>query len=104
MPKVKHAVVLRLKRETTPEKVQEIFQALEAMRAKVPGLLDYSGGSYSSPEGLNQGFTHGFVMTFADEASRNTYLSHPDHEIVKGLIIPWLDGGLAGVIAFDWLM
>jgi hypothetical protein len=103
MPKVKHAVVMRLKREITPEKVREIFGTLEGLRSKIPGLLDFSGGAYSSPEGLNQGFTHGFVMTFADEASRNGYLTHPDHEAVKTLIIPWLDGGLAGVVALDWL-
>jgi hypothetical protein len=103
MAQVKHAVVLRLKQETTSGKVREILQALDGLREKVPGLLNFSGGSYSSPEGLNQGFTHGFVMTFADEASRNGYLTHPDHEAVKLLILPWLEGGLAGVVAFDWL-
>lgn len=103
MARVKHVVVLRYRRDIPPEKVREIFAALDKLRRQVPGLLDFSGGSYSSPEGLHKGFTHGFVMTFADEASRNGYLAHPDHEAVKALIIPWLDGGLDGVVAFDWL-
>ncbi len=103
MAKVKHAVVVRLKPETPEETTRALFRALDDLRHTIPGLLDFSGGSYSSPEGLNQGFTHGFVMTFADEASRDAYLTHPDHEAAKALIIPWLDGGLTGVIALDWL-
>lgn len=103
MARVKHAVLLRFKAETSPQQVREIFAALDRLRRQVPGLLDFSGSSYSSPEGLHKGFTHGFVMTFADEVSRNGYLTHPDHEAVKTLILPWLDGGLEGVVAFDWL-
>jgi hypothetical protein len=104
MAKVKHAVIFKLKSSTTMTQIREIFTALDGLRSKIPGLLDFSGGPYSSPEGLNQGFTHGFVMTFADEQSRDVYLNHPEHEVVKHRIIPHLEGGLAGVIAFDWLM
>lgn len=104
MPQVKHTVLLKLKPETPPAKISEIFQALDGLREKIPGLLDFSGGPYSSPEGLNKGFTHGFVMTFADEKSRDAYLPHPDHEVVKAMIVPWLVGGLDGVVAFDWLV
>ena len=103
MARVKHVVLLRFKPETSEETVASIFRSLDGLRNKIPGLLDFSGGPYSSPEGLNRGFTHGFVMTFADESSRDQYLPHPDHEVVKQQIVPWLDGGLDGVIAFDWL-
>jgi len=102
MPQVKHAVLLRFKPGTPPAAVQSLFKTLDGLRTKVPGLLDFSGGPYSSPEGLNKGFTHGFIMTFADAASRDGYLPHPDHEIVKQQILPHLDGGVDGVIAFDW--
>lgn len=107
MPRVKHVVLLRLRRDVAPRTINDLFAALAALQGKIPGLLDYSGGPYSSPEGLHQGFTHGFVMTFADEASRDGYLPHPDHEAVKQQIIPLLDGGvsgdpLSGAVAFDW--
>lgn len=102
MPRFKHVVLVRLKPETTPAKISEIFQTLGNLRDRIPGLLDFTHGPYSSPEGLNQGFTHGFIMTFASEAARNDYLAHPEHDAVKNLIIPWLDGGLNGVVAFDW--
>lgn len=102
MPQIKHAVIMKFKRSTSPQKIREIFTALIGLRRVVPGLLDFSGGPYSSSEGLNQGFTHGFVMTFADAASRDGYIPHPEHEKVKKLIVPELEGGIAGVVAFDW--
>lgn len=103
MAQVKHVVLLRLKAGLQPAKVQEIFTALAGLQKKIPGILDFCWGPYSSHEGLNKGFTHGFIMTFASEAARDTYLPHPDHEVVKALILPELDGGLDGVVAFDFL-
>ena len=102
MPQIKHAVLMRFKPSTSGQKVREIFAALAGLRRVIPGLLDFSGGPYSSTEGLQQGFTHGFVMTFADAASRDGYIPHPEHEKVKQLIVPELEGGIKGVIAFDW--
>ena len=104
MPQVKHVVLIRLKPDLRPEEVDALFDALAGLVDKIPGLLDFSGGPYSSPEGLNQGFTHGFVMTFADEASRDAYLPHPDHEQVKSMALQALDGGLDALVCFDWLV
>ncbi|GMU24242.1 MAG: hypothetical protein AMXMBFR13_43180 [Phycisphaerae bacterium] len=103
MPQVKHVVLLRFKPGTSQQQVDQIFAALAGLQSKIPGLLDFSGGPYSSGEGLNRGFTHGFVMTFADEASRDGYLPHPEHEKVKAIIQPNLQNGMDGVVAFDWL-
>lgn len=103
MPQVKHVVLMKVRSQTPVEQIEKIFRDLAGLVGQVPGLLDFSGGPYCSTEGLSQGFTHGFVMTFADEASRDGYLPHPLHEQVKGQIVAVLDGGLAGVVAFDWL-
>ena len=65
-------------------------------------VVDITSGPYESPEGLNQGFTHAFVVTFAEEGFRDAYLEHPDHEIVKQMIVKQLAGNLANVIAFDF--
>jgi len=102
MPKVKHVALMRLKPQVTEAEAEALLAELAALQEKIPGLLDFSSGPYSSSEGLSKGFTHGFVMTFADEAARDAYLPHPDHERVKQRIIPLLDGGLDGVVVFDW--
>jgi hypothetical protein len=100
---VKHVALIRFRPDISQGTIDELFRALAGLRRTIPGLLDFSGGPYSSPEGLSKGFTHGFVMTFADEASRDAYLPHPDHERVKQQILPLLDGGLEGVVVFDWV-
>lgn len=102
MPEVKHMVLLRLKPSTTKEEIAEIFEGLDDLVGKIPGLVDVCGGPYSSPEGLHKGFTHGFVMTFTDPESRDVYLTHPDHEVVKEKIVACLAAGLGDVIAFDF--
>lgn len=102
MPEIKHMVLLRLKPSTTRETIADIFEGLDDLVGKIPGLKDVCGGPYSSPEGLHKGFTHGFVMTFADAESRDVYLTHPDHEVVKEKIVTCLAAGLGDVIAFDF--
>jgi hypothetical protein len=42
-------------------------------------------------------------MTFEDAASRDAYLPHPEHEKVKESVLAILDGGLDGVVAFDFV-
>jgi len=101
MSKVKHVVLLKFK-SSAKEKIDEAMAALASLKEKIPGLLDFSGGRNTSQEGLSKGFTHGFVMTFEDEASRDAYLPHPEHEKVKELVFGLLDGGLEGVQAMDW--
>ena len=93
-----HAVLLKMKPGVSQSKIDEIFRELAALKGLIPGLESFSGGPYSSHEGLNQGYTHGFIMTFRDAQARDAYLPHPEHERVKAIIVPNLDG----VIAFDW--
>jgi len=66
-------------------------------------LIGFQGGIYHSTEGLLQGYTHGFTMTFADEAARDGYLPHPLHQAVVAKLLPMLEGGVDGVVAFDFI-
>lgn len=97
-----HMVLLRIRKDVAKQKIQALFADLAALKNKIPGLQSFSGGPYLSPEGLHKGFTHGFCMTFADEKARDRYLTAPDHEKVKKSVLVLLDGGLDGVIAFDY--
>jgi hypothetical protein len=99
---ITHLVLLRLKKDLSEKDVDRVFAELAGLRDKIPGLTSFSGGPYSSPEGLNRDFTHAFVMTFRDERSRDAYLPHPAHERVKEIVLGALDGGIDGVIAFDF--
>ena len=98
MPQIQHMVLVKIKPEVTPEKITELFSQLAKLQHLIPGITYFSGGSYSSSEGLNQGYTHGFLMTFESVDARDAYLPHPEHERVKATLLPCIDG----VIAFDF--
>ncbi len=102
MSQYKHIVLLRLKPQTTREEIAEIFEALDELPEKISGIDDISSGPYESPEGMHKGFTHAFIVTFADAESRDAYLEHPAHHAFKQLVLKQLAGGLADVIAFDF--
>ncbi len=95
--KIYHVVLVKFPASKT-HRAAELLAALEAFRQRLPGFLSLTGGPYSSPEGLNQGYTHGLVMTFADTATRDIYLTHPGHEKIKQAFLPDLEG----VVAFDF--
>jgi hypothetical protein len=97
MKEIRHIVLIRFS-AAKAHRMPELYAALDGLRKVVAGFVAIEGGAYSSPEGLNQGFTHGFIMTFTDAASRDAYLNHPEHEKVKQGFLPDLEA----VIAFDF--
>jgi hypothetical protein len=97
MTTIYHLVLLKFAPQKL-DRVAPLFADLESLRKKIPGFLTITGGPYASPEGANQGYTHGIVMTFVDAATRDHYLTHPDHEKLKQAFLPDLEG----VIAFDF--
>ncbi len=95
---VRHYGMFQFHPEVTPDQIDECFTEMCAMVGRIPGLLSMEHGPYDSPEGLNDGYTHGFVMTFDNGASRDAYLPHEEHERVKLIVVP----RLARVVVFDF--
>ena len=91
MAKVKHIVLFSFKAEATEEQRNKCFDELLNLSESVPGIEDYVCGPNNSPEGLNQGYDHGFVMTFTDAATRDAYLTHPDHDRAKTEVLPHVE-------------
>lgn len=99
---IMHMVLLKIRKDASPAEIGRVFDALAALKTKIPGMLSFSGGPYSSPENFEKGYTHGFSMVFRDAQSRDVYLPHPEHEKVKAQVLPLLQGGLEGAVAFDY--
>lgn len=76
---LRHVVLFRWKAETSPEKINAIEDAFRALPAGIPQIADFEWGRDVSVQGLSQGFTHCFVVTFASEADRDIYATHPEH-------------------------
>ncbi|HRI79955.1 MAG TPA: Dabb family protein [Cyclobacteriaceae bacterium] len=77
---VKHIVVFRYKSTATPQQITEVTEAFKALKNKIPGIVSFEYGVNNSPEKLNKGFTHVYLLTFEDAAARDAYLPHPEHK------------------------
>ena len=98
MPQIQHMVLLKFKPQVTPEQIDQVFSLQAELQQLIPGITYFSGGPYSSPEGLNQGYTHGFLMTFESVEARDAFVPHPEHERVKAVFFELLESA----IAFDF--
>lgn len=77
---LRHAVFFSFRESTTEAEIQEVVEAFRALPSKIDAIIDFSWGTNNSPEQLNDGFTHCFLLTFKDEAGRAEYLPHPAHK------------------------
>ena len=77
---VKHVVVFKYKATATPAQITEVTEAFKALKKTIPGILSFEYGTNNSPENLNKGFTHIYLLTFKDAAARDAYLPHPEHK------------------------
>jgi hypothetical protein len=98
---IRHTVLVKFPAHVRPEAIGALFGALDDLRAVVPGMLRFAGGANVSPEGLARGFTHAFVVDFADAAARDAYLVHPAHQAAGARLVKAAEGGIDGLIVVD---
>jgi hypothetical protein len=94
MSKVKHIVLLKFKDGTSEEQISKLFDDFLDLSESIEGIDDYVAGSNSSPEGLNEGMTHGAIITFKDAAARDAYVTHAEHERFKTMAMGLVDKAL----------
>ena len=85
---LRHVVLVKFKADLTKEQVQETVDAFRALPKKIDAIKAFEYGTDNSPEMLAAGFTHCFLLTFADEKGRDAYLPHAAHEEFKKLALP----------------
>ncbi|KAI8819252.1 uncharacterized protein EV422DRAFT_535708 [Fimicolochytrium jonesii] len=103
MPPVHHFVSFKYKPTLASPEISASVRHFTSLNTSVtrpdgtPLIRSFIRGENSSPEGLHQGHTHGFLLVFASTDDRDTYLAHPAHvkfaTEVKGMV--------DGVYVFD---
>ena len=78
---LRHVVLFSFKDGIEEIQLQEIIRSFENLEHSIDFVKSIEWGVNESPEGLNKGFTHCFIVTFDNDASRNAYLIHPSHLI-----------------------
>ena len=79
-PVIRHVVVFKYKATATAAQIAEVTAGFRAMKDKIPGILSFEQGKNISPEKLDQGFNHVYLVTFSSVAARDAFLPHPDHK------------------------
>src|SRR5215472_7992563 len=74
---ITHVVLLQPKVSTTNEQLTAFLQHVQALQEKIPGILSISAGTNRSV--YHEGFTHGIIMRFVDEAHLQAHHTHPAH-------------------------
>ncbi len=88
---LRHVVMFKFKDGSSPAEVTQVVDAFRALPSKISEVTAFECGTNNSPEGLDNGFTHCFLVTFKSENDRKVYLDHPSHTQFVEVLKPHLD-------------
>jgi len=83
-----HAFLFQWKPQATEQDKHRAAEGIRALQGQIPGLMETSYNANISPR--SQGFTHGGVMKFRDQASLEAYFVHPVHQKLVEWLMPLL--------------
>lgn len=96
--KLRHVVLFKFKDDASETDVKKVVDAFAALPSQIMQIADFECGTDVSVENRAQGFTHCFLVTFANEKDRDIYLPHPAHKAFGKILRPHLDK----VLVFDY--
>ncbi len=87
---LRHVVLFQFNEDATDADIKRVEDAFAQLPDKIDVIKDYEWGTNNSPEGLNDGLTHCFLVTFDSEEGRAIYLPHPAHKAFVEILKPHL--------------
>lgn len=98
---IRHIVLIRFRADVTEGQIAALFAELHDIKGKLPGLRDITSGKSESPEQMERGYMHGFVVDFDDWDALQAYQDHPEHQVVGAKLSAAAEGGKSGILCFD---
>lgn len=99
---IRHIVAIRFQQGVDADAKAALFRELQALETAIPGVLAFHAGPNVSPETpVVHGFLDAFWFDFADEAARDAYLVHPDHQAIGAKLVANAEGGTHGILVVD---
>lgn len=77
---LRHVVLFKFKPTATEAEIKMVEETFKQLPATIKTIREFEWGTNNSPEGLSEGLTHCFLVTFASEKDRDDYLPHPAHK------------------------
>ena len=88
---LRHVVLFKFKEAANSADIQNVEAAFAGLPSEIKEIKDFEWGLNNSPEGLNKGFTHCFIVSFDSEEGRSIYLPHPAHLAFVDVLSPHLE-------------
>ena len=99
---IKHIVLIQFPDTASDTQRKAIYQSVENLEQFITGWQGFIAGANVTPEvGMNKGYNGGFIIEFVDEAARDAYLIHPEHQKVGATIVDTAVNGIEGIMVFD---
>ncbi|MEZ8824531.1 Dabb family protein [Vibrio amylolyticus] len=97
---IRHVLLIKFKEDTKASELDLLKGLFESIPEKIEGVVSVEWGMNDSQEGRDKGYTHAVLMTFLDEAGRQNYLPHPEHNALKLVFVPLIED----IIVFDYTL
>jgi len=91
---LRHVVLFKFKDSASAASVKTVEDAFLLLPSKIKLIKGFEWGLNSSPEKINEGFTHCYTVTFGSNKDRDAYLVHPDHKAFVKILQPFIDKAL----------
>ena len=89
---LRHVVIFKFKETSSKASVDSVVNAFMSLAKKIPVVKSMEWGLNDSPENFHQGFTHCFVLTFANKKDRDeVYQKHPAHMEFQQILRPHME-------------
>ncbi|CAN5523956.1 hypothetical protein BH11CYA1_BH11CYA1_03610 [soil metagenome] len=95
---LRHFVAFKFKDSASPAQVDSVVAAFGDLKESIDQVQSIEEGPNISPEKLNKGLSHAFLVTFAGAHERDIYLTHAAHEAFKLVLLPLVED----VLVFDF--
>lgn len=98
---IRHIVLTKFDPTVPEERIAHIYAGLATLTATLSGAHGFTGGRSESPEQIERGYKHGFVIDFDSWADLQTYADHPVHKALGAQIVENAIGGVDGILVLD---
>lgn len=98
---IRHIVLIKFHADLSEARIADIWAELRSLTTTMQGVHSVTYGKSESPEQLERGYMHGFVIDFESWDALAHYADHPAHRAFGARLVAHAQGGLDGLLVFD---
>jgi hypothetical protein len=98
---IRHIVLTKFRADVAEDTIGAIYNGLEDVSKTLPGASGFTGGRSESPEQIERGYMHGFVIDFDDWAALEAYQNNETHKALGAQLVENAVGGIDGILVLD---